>query len=111
MIRANRDRTVTGVAGLAVSAALLTIGSFLGLSTKGRWWALIGLYAFTATYSLSLGALVWVLVAEVFPTCLRAQAISIVAMTHFLTGAVVITLLPVVVSHLLKLRALLGLPG
>ncbi|CAN0433385.1 unnamed protein product, partial [Hapterophycus canaliculatus] len=44
---------------------MLVIGGFLGISDEGRWWVLIGLYAFTASYSTSLGALVWVLVSEV----------------------------------------------
>lgn len=38
----------------------------MGISDGGRWWVLIGLYAFTASYSTSLGALVWVLVSEVY---------------------------------------------
>ena len=48
-----------------MSSLLLLIGGSLGMTDRGRWWALIGLYAFTASYSTSLGALVWVLVSEV----------------------------------------------
>lgn len=50
------------------SSLLLVIGGFLGLTAAGRWWGLIGLYSFTASYSTSLGALVWVLVSEVRTT-------------------------------------------
>ncbi|CAM9802713.1 unnamed protein product [Ectocarpus sp. 8 AP-2014] len=85
-----------GLAGLTASSLMLVIGGVLGMADDGRWWALIGLYAFTASYSTSLGALVWVLVSEVFPTCHRAQAISIVAMAHFGTSAIVVVLLPLV---------------
>ncbi|CAB1101989.1 unnamed protein product [Ectocarpus sp. CCAP 1310/34] len=85
-----------GLAGLMASSLMLMIGGFLGMADEGRWWALIGLYAFTASYSTSLGALVWVLVSEVFPTCHRAQAISIVGMSHFGTSAIVVILLPLV---------------
>eukprot|EP00752_Nemacystus_decipiens_P018391 g16495.t1 len=85
---------IYGLAGLLGSSLLLVIGGFLGLTQAGRWWALIGLYSFTASYSTSLGALVWVLVSEVFPTCHRAQAISIVATAHFGTSAVMVILLP-----------------
>ncbi|CAM9809308.1 unnamed protein product [Ectocarpus fasciculatus] len=85
-----------GLAGLMASSLMLVIGGVLGMADDGRWWALIGLYAFTASYSTSLGALVWVLVSEVFPTCHRAQAISIVAMAHFGTSAIVVVLLPLV---------------
>lgn len=77
---------------------MLTTGGILGISTSGRWWCLIGMYAFTACYSISLGALVWVLVSEVFPTCHRAQAISIVSTAHFATAATFVVLLPVTVS-------------
>ncbi|CAN0177923.1 unnamed protein product [Ascophyllum nodosum] len=84
-----------GLAGLFLSASCLSVGGALGLSGDGRWWGLVGLYAFTAFYSISLGALVWVLVSDVFPTCHRAQAISIVCMAHFTTSATVIVLIPV----------------
>lgn len=67
------------------------------MGVGGRWWALLGLYSFTASYSVSLGALVWVLVAEVFPTCHRAQAISIVSTAHFATCAIVVVMLPLAV--------------
>ena len=87
-----------GLAGLFLSASCLSVGGALGLSGDGRWWGLVGLYAFTAFYSISLGALVWVLVSDVFPTCHRAQAISIVCMAHFTTSATVIVLIPVMVS-------------
>lgn len=96
----NNVQLASGAAALAVSDVLLASGAFLGLNTDGRWLALIGLYVFTASYSLSLGALVWVVIAEVFPTCLRAQALSIVATTHFSTGALVVVALPILVGDL-----------
>lgn len=78
---------------------MLTTGGILGMGTGGRWWALFGLYTFTASYSVSLGALVWVLVAEVFPTCHRAQAISIVSTAHFAACAIVVVMLPLAVRE------------
>lgn len=86
-----------GLAGLFLSAASLTIGGVLGLTGEGRWWVLLGLYSFTICYSISLGALVWVLISDVFPTCHRAQAISIVSTAHFTTSATMVILLPVMV--------------
>lgn len=57
--------TRSGLAGLLASSLLLLIGGSLGMAKSGRWLGLIGLYSFTACYSTSLGALVWVLVSEV----------------------------------------------
>lgn len=82
---------------MAVGAALLAVGAFFGVSTDGRWEVLIGLYVFTAAYSLGLGALPWLLISEAFPTCHRAQAISIVSTAHFGTQAVMIIALPMMV--------------
>eukprot|EP00903_Cladosiphon_okamuranus_P020012 g18382.t1 len=85
---------IYGLAGLLGSSLMLLIAGSLGMGSSGRWLGLIGLYTFTASYSTSLGALVWVLVSEVFPTCHRAQATSIVATAHFGTSAVMVVVLP-----------------
>lgn len=55
---------------------------------------LFGILGFVACFAFSLGPVMWVLLSEIFPTAIRAIAISVVGFTNSLTSWVVVQFFP-----------------
>jgi sugar porter (SP) family MFS transporter len=59
-------------------------------------WFLI---AYCASFCVSLGAVMWVYVSEVFPNSVRAKGLSLGSTTHWVTNALVSAAFPVVSAY------------
>ncbi|MFT5917887.1 MAG: SP family xylose:H+ symportor-like MFS transporter, partial [Bacteroidia bacterium] len=74
-----------------------TLGMFLGIGTLGitiylnqlGFISLIGMLAFVASFALSMGPVVWVLLSEIFPNKVRSAALSIAVAAQWLFNAIV----------------------
>ncbi len=90
---------------------LLIIGSagmsvFLGLISRsfyaqdfGGYTMLAFLIAYIMFFAFSTGAVIWVLIAEVFPNAVRGQGQSLGSFTHWFFAALITFLFPVVAEQ------------
>lgn len=60
---------------------------------------LISLMGFIASFAISLGAVIWVLIAEVFPTSVRAKGQVLGSMTHWVWCAILTWIFPIFVKE------------
>jgi SP family arabinose:H+ symporter-like MFS transporter len=84
--------SVGTAASLAGVAAIFGAGSGEGMLL----WLLIG---FIASFAFSQGAVIWVYLAEVFPTAVRARGQSIGSATHWIMNALIAWSFPVVAAY------------
>lgn len=89
-----RKLLLTGVAGAFVS--LLLIGLSLLRSAGQGYIVLILLCAFVAFFAFSLGPIKWIVISEIFPTRIRARAMSIATIALWGTDVVINLLFPVI---------------
>jgi len=81
-----------------------TLGMFLGLSTLGLTIytqqlgviSLIAILLFIASFALSMGPVVWVMLSEIFPNNIRSLAMSIAVAAQWLFNAIVANTFPIV---------------
>ena len=94
--RAGRRRLlVIGSVGMAISLA--GVAAIFGTGT-GEEWLLWLLIAFIASFAFSQGAVIWVYLAEVFPTAVRAQGQSLGSATHWIMNALIAWTFPIVAA-------------
>ena len=79
-------------ATLAGTAAIMLTGQHQNLLL----WMLIG---FIGSFAFSQGAVIWVYIAEVFPTEVRALGQSLGTSTHWGMDAIIVTYFPVVAAY------------
>jgi sugar porter (SP) family MFS transporter len=75
-----RPLLMLGTAGIALSMGLLAYG-FRGANMEPTL-VLIGVLAFVASFAVSLGPIMWVLLSEIFPNRIRGIAISFVGLVN-----------------------------
>ncbi len=63
-------------------------------------WVLIGLLLFVASFAISMGPVMWTLLAEIFPNKLRGLAISIMGFWNSIVSFSVATIFPVQLEYL-----------
>lgn len=81
-----------GSAGMAIFLAL--IGAFFYMDMTRGYWVMLSILGYICFFGISLGPLTFVVVAEIFPTRVRAKAISIAILTLWLTTFVVSLVFP-----------------
>jgi SP family arabinose:H+ symporter-like MFS transporter len=84
-----------GLAGITLS--LLTICWAFHSASRGNL-VLIAIIAYVASFAISLGPVMWVMLSEIFPNDERAAAISIVGFWNSLVSASVTLLFPIEVA-------------
>jgi sugar porter (SP) family MFS transporter len=86
------------IGSVGMATALSGIGCIFQLGTHLNLlvWLLI---AYCASFCLSLGAVMWVYVSEVFPNGVRAKGLSLGSMTHWVANAVISAAFPVVATY------------
>ena len=72
-----------GHIGMGISLTLT--GIFFQSTAVGAIWILIMILAFVGFYSMSLGPVAWVIVAEIFPTKVRGRAMAISMMVLWIS--------------------------
>ncbi|TWB40985.1 sugar porter family MFS transporter [Nitrospirillum pindoramense] len=91
-----RTLLLTGAVGMTLSlAAAALILSGMG-SAAYLIWALLG---FIASFAFSQGAVIWVYIAEIFPTAVRARGQSLGSATHWLANAFLSGVFPLVATY------------
>ena len=98
-----RPLLATGVTGM--TAALLTIswafsGTSPGAATGHGTLVLVAIMAYVASFAVSLGPVMWVLLSEIFPTEQRAAAIAAVGFWNSLVSATVTLIFPAELQHI-----------
>ena len=85
-----------GSVGLFVTLAGTAAIMFSGQHQSLLLWMLIG---FIAAFAFSQGAVIWVYIAEVFPTEVRALGQSLGSGTHWVMDAIIATGFPMVAAY------------
>lgn len=76
---------------------IATAASESGISSKLVLW---GIFAFIAAHAIGQGAVIWVLISEVFPNEHRAAGQALGSATHWILAAVLTLVFPTVVTML-----------
>jgi len=84
-----------GAVGLVVALSGTALIFLTGQHQDLLLWMLIG---FIAAFAFSQGAVIWVYIAELFPTAIRTRGQSLGSSTHWFMNAVIATLFPLVAA-------------
>jgi len=87
---------MVGSVGMVVALAATAWIQWSGTHRDMLLWALI---LFIAAFAFSQGAVIWVYIAEIFPTEVRARGQSLGASTHWLMDAIVAGVFPTMAAH------------
>jgi sugar porter (SP) family MFS transporter len=82
-----------GSAGMGISLIGLGIAAYYG-TTAG--WVLIFVLGYIACFAMSLGPVVWVVIAEIFPTKVRGRAMAIATLLLWAANFVVSQTFPMI---------------
>ncbi len=93
-----------------------TAGMFVGLSVLGLTiytqylgvLSLIAILVFIASFALSMGPVVWVMLSEIFPNRIRSVAMSVAVAAQWLFNAIVANVFPLVNNSELNTSAFNG---
>lgn len=88
------------IGNLGVFISLVFIGYFLVDETFSETGVLIAISCFVASFALSLGPAPWIIMAEIFPSSIRGQAMALATFVLFGTNWLVAQLFPLSVHHL-----------
>ena len=99
-----------GAVGTAVAQAGVAL--IMG-SGQGNEYLLAMLIMFIAFFAFSQGAVIWVYLAEIFPTAVRARGQALGSTTHWLMNALIATVFPMIAAkaHGVAVRILRRLHG
>ena len=81
-----------------MTVALLAVAVGFGHRELGGYYMLISLMTYIGAFALSLGAVIWVLISEVFPTSVRAKGQVFGSMTHWVWCALLTWAFPMLVE-------------
>ena len=85
-----------GSVGLVISLAGT---AFIQLTSTHQNYLLWMLILFIASFAFSQGAVIWVYIAEIFPTGVRSRGQGLGASTHWFMDAVIATAFPLVAAY------------
>lgn len=86
-----RALLLIGSVGMASTLAAIAAIFYTHVHQELLVWCLI---AYCASFSFSLGAVVWVYISEVFPNGVRAKGQSLGSLTHWIMNAVISAVFP-----------------
>ncbi len=84
-----RPLLIWGMAGMIVGLVAMSIAFGAGISGSGSVVATVALAFYVGAFAVSLGPIVWLLIAEIFPLRVRGQAASIATMANWASNLVV----------------------
>jgi MFS transporter, SP family, xylose:H+ symportor len=88
---------IIGSVGMIISLSLIARGYYLANFTG--YFMLIYLMGFIASFALSLGAVIWVLISEIFPNSVRSKGQVLGSMTHWVWASVLSWTFPIIVGE------------
>ncbi len=86
------------IGSIGMTIALAAVGSFIYFETIGNW-VLPFLLLFMASFSISWGPIVWVLLSEIFPNKIRSLALAISVFIQWVANFVVTQFFPILVEN------------
>ena len=87
-----------GVAGMALCLCL--IGGFFYMHMTKGFWIVGSILGYISFFGVSLGPLTFVVIAEIFPTAVRAKAMSVAILTLWLSTFLVSLIFPVLLKFI-----------
>jgi SP family galactose:H+ symporter-like MFS transporter len=93
-----RPLLLTGLTGMGLTLAGLSLAFYIGANSPMlRWIAMACTFLYIICFAFSLGAMLWLLVSEIFPLEVRATAMSVAILScwfwNFVVSATFLTLL------------------
>ncbi len=85
-----------GTLGMTIFLGLFAFAFITG--TIGGWLLLFLLVGYVAFFASSVGAVVWVLLAEIFPNNIRSRAIAVASFLNWGTTGIIQFLFPIIVG-------------
>lgn len=86
------------IGSFGMTTALLAVGLFIHFNALGNW-VLPFLLLFMASFSISWGPIVWVLLSEIFPSKIRSLALAISVFIQWVANFVVTQVFPSLVEN------------
>lgn len=86
------------IGSIGMSISLLAVGTFIYCNAVGNW-VLPFLLLFMASFSISWGPIVWVLLSEIFPNKIRSLALAISVFIQWIANFVVTQFFPSLVEN------------
>jgi MFS transporter, SP family, xylose:H+ symportor len=96
--KGRRPLLLIGTTGMLI--ALLVVGGSVYLQIHGSW-LLIFLLLFMASFSISWGPVVWVLLSEIFPNHVKSLALSIAVFIQWIANFLVSQTFPIIQENTL----------
>lgn len=91
-----RKLLLIGSVGMIISLALVAKGFYFG--TLHGYFMMIYLMGFIASFATSLGAVIWVIISEVFPNSVRSKGQVFGSLTHWVWSAILSWIFPIIVG-------------
>lgn len=86
------------IGSVFMTIALLSVAAGFKYESLGGYYMLFSLMLYIAAFAMSLGAVIWVLISEVFPTSVRAKGQVFGSMTHWAWCAILTWVFPTLVE-------------
>ncbi|MEA2063355.1 MAG: sugar porter family MFS transporter [Gemmatimonadota bacterium] len=80
-----------GCAGMVISLLAFGLAFYF---QRTEWWVVIFVLSFIASFALSVGPVVWVVLSEIFPTKIRGRAMAIATVSLWAANTVVAQTFP-----------------
>jgi SP family xylose:H+ symportor-like MFS transporter len=93
-------RPLLFVGSIVCAAALILVGVQLEQVRPDGTLILVGLLGFIAAFAVSQGAVIWVFIAEIFPSEIRGKGQALGSTTHWVMAAAITWTFPVVATAL-----------
>jgi len=87
---------MTGAAGMGISLFAISAAAFSG---DPGLWVLLFILTYIASFAMSLGPVVWVVISEIFPTRIRGRAMGIATLTLWGANYLVSQSFPMLNEH------------
>ncbi len=86
------------VGSVFMTIALVSVATLFNMENIPGLYMLLSLMLFIGAFAMSLGAVIWVLISEVFPTSVRSKGQVLGSMTHWAWCAVLTWIFPTLVE-------------
>jgi MFS family permease len=83
-----------------MGVVLLHLSLILGDPHPKKWLVLTDVLVYLAAFDLGLGPIFWLLISEIYPTTVRAQAMSLATLANWASDFLVTATFLTVVEHL-----------
>jgi len=93
-----RRLLLLGLSGMGLSMA--GVGFTLNQQAVAPLWTLVCILLYIASFALSMGVVIFVYLAEIYPTRLRGRAMSIAIMALWLSNVLITQVFPWMMEHL-----------